>query len=115
MESLGEIKHIEINGNICYVLYLNYFSAILAYEIFNEIITKEEKNIAIRLIKNDNNEKDKENLEKQKNEFSELANKYLDFSKWNMSEFEKENSEFFCSKSDFGNKNFTKKGKIILV
>jgi len=113
MESLGEIKHIEINKNVCYVLYHNYFSAILAHEIFTEIVTKEEKNISIRLIQNES-DKDKETLEKQKNEFSELANKYLDFSKWDMNnEFEKENSEFFCSQTDFGNKNFTKKGKYI--
>ena len=91
MESLGEIKHIEINKSICYVLYLNFFSAILAYEIYNEIILNEEKNIVIRLIKETDNN-DKENIEKQKNEFSELASEYMDFAKWSVNDYTKENS-----------------------
>ena len=120
MESLGEIKHIEIHGNVCYVLYLKYFSAILAYEIFSEIILKEEKYVGIRLIKSENEkEKESENEEKQKSENCEF-NGFGDLCKWdfNFKDFKgKENEEFFNSKgnnyikqNEFMNNSINKKG-----
>jgi hypothetical protein len=52
----GEIKHIEVNGAVSYVLFSHYLSALWAYKVIREIILKEEKEqIQVKLIKNEEN------------------------------------------------------------
>jgi hypothetical protein len=49
--SLGEIKHIEINVKVAYILYEFYFSAVLAYNIISETIKKRGlKQLLVKLI-----------------------------------------------------------------
>jgi hypothetical protein len=50
--SLGEIKHIEINGKVAYILYEFYFSAVLAFNILSQTVTKNNlKQLFVKLIK----------------------------------------------------------------
>jgi hypothetical protein len=68
LTSLGAIKHIEINSQVAYVLYEHYFSALLGYNILNDIITKEKKNfITVKLF---TKEEDEEKQLKVNGEFS---------------------------------------------
>ena len=58
MSSLGEVQRMCFTSETCYVLYENYFSASLAYELFKKkIIDNEEKCIAIRYMKRNENYK----------------------------------------------------------
>ena len=57
-KNLGEIKYIEINGKIAYVLYEYYFSTILAFHILKDMINFENKNqIFIKLMTREEEEK----------------------------------------------------------
>jgi hypothetical protein len=52
--SLGEIKHIEINVKVAYILYEFYFSAVLAFNIITETIKKRNlKQLHVKLIPKD--------------------------------------------------------------
>lgn len=61
------IKHIEINSGIAYVLYEHYFSALLAYNVLNEIISADKKkSITVKLFtKEEDEEKQKKCQDKQ--------------------------------------------------
>jgi hypothetical protein len=67
LTSLGVIKHIEINAGIAYVLYEHYFSALLAYNVLNEIISADKKkSITVKLFtKEEEEEKQRKCQDKQ--------------------------------------------------